>query len=138
MKNVFRIFSVIGFVVASTFFFVMCKTSGKESDIKISNKPYNIIKSETYNSAAVVSAHYLASTIGKDIIQKGGNAIDAAIAIQFALAVTYPIAGNIGGGGFMIYRSKDGLYDALDFRESAPALAHKDMYLDAEKNVDTS
>jgi gamma-glutamyltranspeptidase/glutathione hydrolase len=135
MKNVFKMFSVRCFVLASICFLVTCKTTDKESEIKISYEPYDIIKSKTYNNAAVVSAHYLASTIGKDIIQKGGNAIDAAIAVQFALAVTYPIAGNIGGGGFMIYRSKDGIYDALDFRESAPALAQKDMYLDADKNV---
>jgi len=83
----------------------------------------------------VVSAHHLASKIGKDIMAKGGNAIDAAIAVQFALAVTYPVAGNIGGGGFMIYRSSDGKYDALDFRETAPALARKDMYLDENKDV---
>lgn len=87
-----------------------------------------------YDHAAVVTAHPLASAVGVDILKKGGNAVDAAIAIQFALAVVYPNAGNIGGGGFMIYRSQAGEVNTLDFRETAPAKAHKDMYLD--KNGD--
>lgn len=91
--------------------------------------------SDTFNKAAVVTAHPLASEVGVMILKKGGNAIDAAVAIQFALAVVYPNAGNIGGGGFMLYRSSQGQYDALDFREAAPKKAHRDMYLDAQKNV---
>lgn len=79
--------------------------------------------------AMVVSAHPLASEVGKQILQKGGNAIDAAIAVQFALSVVYPTAGNIGGGGFMIVREADGKVYALDYREKAPATAQKDMYL---------
>lgn len=86
-------------------------------------------------NAAVVSAHPLASEIGLDILQKGGNAIDAAVAVQFALAVVYPQAGNIGGGGFMLYRDKDGKSYALDYRERAPAKATTDMYLDSIGNV---
>lgn len=81
------------------------------------------------DSAMVVSAHPLASQVGADIMRKGGNAIDAAIATQFALAVVYPVAGNIGGGGFMVVRFHDGSVDALDYREKAPAAAHPDMYL---------
>lgn len=77
----------------------------------------------------VVSAHPIASAIGVDILKKGGNAIDAAIAVQFALAVVYPSAGNIGGGGFMIYRTSSGDVSTLDFREAAPANASRDMYL---------
>lgn len=81
------------------------------------------------DSAMVVSAHPLASRVGVDIMKKGGNAIDAAIATQFALAVVYPGAGNIGGGGFMLARLKDDSIDALDYREKAPAKASENMYL---------
>ncbi len=83
----------------------------------------------------VVSAHPLASAVGADILKQGGNAIDAAIAVEFALAVVYPDAGNIGGGGFMVIRMQDGRTDALDYRETAPAAAHRDMYLDEEGKV---
>lgn len=83
-----------------------------------------------FSNAAVVTAHPLASEIGVDILKKGGNAIDATIAVKFALAVVYPNAGNIGGGGFMVYRDKSGAVSALDFREKAPEASHRDMYLD--------
>ncbi|MFC3353175.1 gamma-glutamyltransferase [Sphingobacterium zeae] len=89
----------------------------------------------TFNKAAVVTAHPLASAIGVKILRQGGNAIDAAVAVQFALAVVYPNAGNIGGGGFMLYRDHRGNLDALDFREKAPLKASRDMYLDAQGNV---
>lgn len=79
----------------------------------------------------VVSAHPLASEIGVEILRKGGNAIDAAVATHFALAVCYPSAGNIGGGGFAVVRLADGTKYALDFREMAPGAAHRDMYLDS-------
>lgn len=81
------------------------------------------------DKAMVVSAHPLASKVGIEILKKGGNAVDASIAIQFALAVTYPTAGNIGGGGFMVARFNDGSTDALDYREAAAASATTDMYL---------
>ncbi len=87
------------------------------------------------DSAMVVSAHPLASKIGVEIMRKGGNAIDAAIATQFALAVVFPAAGNIGGGGFMVVRLSDGTLATLDFREKAPAAATTNMYLDEEGNV---
>jgi gamma-glutamyltranspeptidase/glutathione hydrolase len=80
-------------------------------------------------SAMVVSAHPLASEVGKNILKKGGNAVDAAIATQFALAVVYPGAGNLGGGGFMLARFSDGYTDALDYREKAPVAANSEMYL---------
>ena len=73
----------------------------------------------------VVSAHPLASDIGIAILKKGGNASDATIAVQFALAVVYPSAGNIGGGGFFVYRSNEGSYSTLDFREKAPKSAQE-------------
>jgi gamma-glutamyltranspeptidase / glutathione hydrolase len=85
--------------------------------------------------AMVVSARKEASQIGIDILKKGGNAYDAMIAKQFALAGVYPIAGNIGGGGFMVYRNNDGTKGALDFREKAPIAASKNMYLDSLGNV---
>jgi gamma-glutamyltranspeptidase / glutathione hydrolase len=81
------------------------------------------------DSAMVVSAHPLASRIGAEVLRKGGNAIDASIATQFALAVVHPAAGNIGGGGFMLVRMSDGTTDALDYREKAPSAASTDMYL---------
>ncbi len=85
--------------------------------------------------AMVVSAHPLASKVGSDILRKGGNAVDAAIAVQFALAVVYPAAGNIGGGGFMVIRLSDGTTDALDYREKAPGSANRNMYLDDDGEV---
>lgn len=89
-------------------------------------------------NAMVVSARKEASAIGSAILKKGGNAYDAMIATHFALAVVYPVAGNIGGGGFMVYRNNDGTKGALDFREKAPILAHKDMYLDNQGEVITN
>ncbi len=83
----------------------------------------------------VVSAHRLASEIGIEIMQKGGNAIDAAVATGFALAVVYPNAGNIGGGGFMVAHLTDGTIFTLDFREKAPAAASRNMYLDDNGEV---
>ncbi|WP_110357655.1 gamma-glutamyltransferase [Arenibacter sp. ARW7G5Y1] len=85
--------------------------------------------------AMVVSARVEASKIGSDILQRGGNAFDAMIATELALAVAYPFAGNIGGGGFMVYRKANGEIGALDYREKAPLAAHTDMYLDSLGNV---
>ncbi|CAN5338339.1 gamma-glutamyltransferase [soil metagenome] len=87
------------------------------------------------DSVMVVSAQPMASQVGVNIMKRGGNAIDAAIATQFALAVVFPAAGNIGGGGFMVIRMKDGTTTTLDFREKAPAAATTGMYLDKEGNV---
>ncbi|WP_293944268.1 MULTISPECIES: gamma-glutamyltransferase [unclassified Sphingobacterium] len=110
------------------FLFTSCSTTRRQLGAHKTNP-------DTFNKAAVVTAHPLASEVGAMILKKGGNAIDAAVAVQFALAVVYPNAGNIGGGGFMLYRNNQGQYDALDFRETAPKRAHRDMYLDAQKNV---
>mgnify|MGYP000465854815 FL=1 len=82
----------------------------------------------------VVSASKIASEVGVQILKKGGNAIDAAVAVGFALAVTYPAAGNIGGGGFMVIHFKDGKNTSIDFREKAPMNSHEEMYLDSAKN----
>ena len=82
--------------------------------------------------AMVVSAREEASQIGSDIMQKGGNAFDAMVATEMALALTYPTAGNLGGGGFIVYRTQSGEIGSFDFREKAPLQATKDMYLDTE------
>lgn len=95
----------------------------------------HIEKSVVKDKAMVVAPHPLASQVGLDILRKGGNAIDAAVAVQFAMAVVFPRAGNIGGGGLMVIRKNDGKIDALDYREKAPAKAGRDMYLDAKGNV---
>ncbi|CAL2103355.1 Glutathione hydrolase proenzyme [Tenacibaculum sp. 190130A14a] len=93
------------------------------------------VKGLIVEKAMVVSAREEASKIGVAILEKGGNAFDAMAATELALAVAYPYAGNIGGGGFMIYRKNDGEIGALDYREKAPLAAHKDMYLDSLGNV---
>jgi gamma-glutamyltranspeptidase/glutathione hydrolase len=85
--------------------------------------------------AMVVTVHQLASQVGVEILQAGGNAVDAAVATGFALAVVHSPAGNIGGGGFMLIRMVDGKTHFLDYREKAPAAASRDMYLDAQGNV---
>lgn len=85
-------------------------------------------------SGMVVSASKLASEIGIEILKKGGNAIDAAVAVGFALAVTYPSAGNIGGGGFMVIRLNDGTITTIDYREKAPINAHEKMFQDSTGN----
>lgn len=84
------------------------------------------------DSAMVVSAHPLATAVGVSILQKGGNAVDAAVAVHWALAVVAPWAGNVGGGGLMVVRSANGTVHTLDFREIAPAAAWQDMFLDGE------
>lgn len=89
-------------------------------------------KVATGRHAMVVSSSPIASAVGRDILRSGGNAIDAAAAVGFALAVTHPAAGNIGGGGFMVIRLHNGITRALDYRETAPSGASRDMYLDAE------
>ncbi len=97
--------------------------------------PYEVHKTAIADTAMVVSAHPLASKIGIEIMKQGGNAVDAVVAVQFALAVVYPRAGNIGGGGFMVIRKADGTAAALDYREKAPLAADRDMYLDSLGNV---
>jgi gamma-glutamyltranspeptidase/glutathione hydrolase len=88
-----------------------------------------------YKNGMVVCAYPDAAKAGLEVLKKGGNAVDAAVAVHFALAVTHPQAGNIGGGGFMVYRSASGTTNTLDFREKAPAQASVNMYLDSAGNV---
>ena len=99
------------------------------------NVPEPIPTGLVTEKAMVVSAREEASKIGSDILQKGGNAFDAMIATELALAVAYPYAGNIGGGGFMVFRKANGETGGLDYREKAPLAAHADMYLDSLGNV---
>ena len=96
---------------------------------------YHSQKNITCSKGAVVSAHPLASKAGVEVLKKGGNAVDAAIATQLALAVVYPGAGNIGGGGFMVAHLKNGKNIALDYREKAPGKSSRDMYLDKDGNA---
>lgn len=100
--------------------------------------PYHSHKKLEVRRGAVVSAHPLASQVGLRMLRQGGNAVDAAIATQLALAVVYPGAGNIGGGGFMTACLKDGRTIVLDFRETAPAKASRDIYLDSTGHPQTS
>lgn len=85
----------------------------------------------------MASVDATATQVGVDILKEGGNAVDAAVAVGYALAVTHPQAGNLGGGGFMLIRTKDGNTTAIDFREMAPAKATRDMFLDDQGNPDS-
>ena len=112
-----------------------CKQENKkvavEQNLTLANVKKEIVKeSVIVDSAMVVSAKEEASKIGIQILKKGGNAFDAMIATELALAVSFPVAGNIAGGGFMIYRTKEGEIGALDYREKAPIRASRNMYLD--------
>ncbi len=104
------------------------------ANCKIAPKKENTIGLTT-QKAMVVSARIEASSIGTAILKKGGNAFDAMMATELALAVAYPYAGNIGGGGFMVYRKSNGEIGALDYREKAPLAATRDMYLDNDGNI---
>lgn len=116
-------------------------TTAPQTQVEKSGELRDEIKDEKgYRNGMVVSAHPIASEVGVAILKKGGNAVDAAVAVQFALAVVYPNAGNLGGGGFLVYRSARGELASLDFREKAPGDAFRDMYLDmhGEPIVDLS
>ncbi len=95
---------------------------------------YTVVKRAEYKQAAVSSAHPLASMVGAEVMKRGGNAFDAAIATQLVLAVVYPTAGNIGGGGFLLARKMNGELIGIDYREAAPEKANRDMYLDKNGN----
>ncbi len=116
-----------------------CKPGQKNITPAIPFDPYHytISKKVLAENGAVVSAHPLASKAGVLVLKSGGNAVDAAIATQLALAVVYPNAGNLGGGGFMVARLQNGKTLALDYREMAPGAAHRDMYLNANGEADT-
>lgn len=110
---------------------VSCKNSPELAVVESQESVQGLITEK----AMVVSAREEASRIGTEILKMGGNAFDAMIATEMALAVTYPFAGNLGGGGFMVYRTQYGELGALDYREKAPMAAFKDMYLDENGEV---
>ncbi|WP_394368289.1 gamma-glutamyltransferase [Chryseobacterium caseinilyticum] len=111
--------------------FAACSLSAQYTDIRI------VKEVKVSKKGVVVSAHPLASEAGAKILRMGGNAYDAVVATQYALAVVYPQAGNIGGGGFLVGVKNNGESFSLDYRETAPAKAFKDMYLDSKGNADT-
>lgn len=124
------------FFSAILLLFFSCKNNSSSQSSSNGFNPfsYTIQKKVICDNGTVASAHPLASKVGVIILQQGGNAVDAAIATQLALAVVYPGAGNIGGGGFMVAHLRDGNSIALDYREKAPASATRDMYLDSLGN----
>lgn len=110
--------------------FIHCTAQKNSGSTSINPYSYSVQKKVITDNGAVVSAHPLASKVGNEILKMGGNAVDAAIATQLALAVVYPNAGNLGGGGFMVARLANGKLLAIDYREMAPSKAERDMYLD--------
>lgn len=122
--SLFKLFPALSFVLI---FFTSCRQQAHIQSLK----------GPIANKFMISSAHPLASAIGVEIMKDGGNAIDAAIAVNFALAVVYPQAGNIGGGGFAVIRMNDGTVSSLDFREKAPALAYREMYLNGNGHIHT-
>ena len=121
-------------IIFAGFLFTLSILTGSTNAQKINSKSYTVQKTINCSKGAVVSTHPLASMVGLSILKKGGNAFDAAIATQLALAVVYPGAGNIGGGGFLLAHLKNGTNISIDYREKAPAKASRDMYLDATGN----
>jgi gamma-glutamyltranspeptidase/glutathione hydrolase len=123
-----RLFSIV------IVFLLSCSSSSNQTAQQQQHNPADqFLQDRTHgvlsDSAMVVCAHPEAAEVGMNILKAGGNAIDAAIAVQFALAVVYPNAGNLGGGGFMLLRLKSGEVNALDFREKAPSASSKDMFI---------
>jgi gamma-glutamyltranspeptidase / glutathione hydrolase len=132
-------------IILILMFFSNCKTADKTKRLADktfastdSSFNYTIQKTGFFNNGVVVSAHPLASMAGQEVLAKGGNAFDAAIATQLALAVVYPNAGNLGGGGFMVAQMANGKTLALDYREKAPAAATKNMYIDKDGKANTN
>ncbi len=120
-------------LLLSSYSVVFCQSQNSKKDKSIDHFNYTIEKNQNYKKVAVACAHPLASMYGAEMMKKGGNAFDAAITTQLVLAVVYPNAGNIGGGGFMVAKTKNKLL-ALDFRETAPQKAYEKMYLDENDN----
>ena len=122
-------------IMIAVLLLINCNKNSKQNDLVLkAKKKTQLTKNSTQgiivDSAMVVSARAEASKIGVEIMKLGGNAFDAMIATELALAVTYPVAGNIAGGGVMVYRTQNGAVGALDYREKAPLKATRDMYLD--------
>ena len=122
-------------IIITALLFISCNEDSKQKHLVLNTEITTELTKESkqgliVDSAMVVSARAEASKIGVDIMKLGGNAFDAMIATELALAVTYPVAGNIAGGGFMVYRTQNGAVGALDYREKAPLRATRNMYLD--------
>ena len=132
MKKYWFLLSILSVIVS-------CNSSRKNGSTAVPVNPYEYStqKTITCSNGAVVSAHPLASKVGLNILKIGGNAVDAAIATQLALAVVYPQAGNLGGGGFFVARLSNGELVSIDYREMAPGKAHRDMYIDTDGTVRT-
>ncbi|MBL0274239.1 MAG: gamma-glutamyltransferase [Chitinophagaceae bacterium] len=132
MRKFLKVFILLSFLGS-------CNT-GKQTAVPsqtLNAFQYNIQKKVIAENGAVVSAHTLASKTGLEILKQGGNAIDAAIATQLTLAVVYPQAGNLGGGGFFVARLSNGALVSIDYREKAPGNAGRDMYVDADGTART-
>jgi gamma-glutamyltranspeptidase / glutathione hydrolase len=121
-------FTLLSFIYASLPL-ATCAAVAAHQPLYISREPVRA------PHAMVASTQQLASQVGADVLKRGGNAIDASVAVAFALAVVHPVAGNLGGGGFMMIRFKDGRSTVIDYREMAPAAASRDMYLDAQGKI---
>jgi len=121
--------------ICISFLFVLLISGCSRNEADNSNSLFSEGQFITSDSGMVVSAHPESSKVGINILRKGGNAMDAAAAVEFALAVCYPEAGNLGGGGFMVIRKASGETDAIDYREKAPAASRRDMFLDSAGNV---
>lgn len=117
------------FLLVLIYLLISCKDSESKQTLSLSKR------GTISSTAMVVSARSEASQIGSDILKKGGNAFDAMMATEMALAVTYPYAGNLGGGGFMVFRLANGDVGSLDYREKAPLASSRDMYLDEKGEV---
>jgi gamma-glutamyltranspeptidase / glutathione hydrolase len=131
MMNIKRTLALalISFALISAPAFSLLRTQPVVTTLAASREPVRA------RHGVVASTNEVASQVGVDIMKRGGNAVDAAIAVAFALAVTHPAAGNLGGGGFMMIRLKDGRTTAIDYREMAPALATRNIYLDKDGEV---
>ncbi|HEX8891008.1 MAG TPA: gamma-glutamyltransferase [Pyrinomonadaceae bacterium] len=127
-RSFFIFFTLLSFIYASLPL-ATCAAVAAHQPLYISREPVRA------PHTMVASTQQLASQVGADVLKRGGNAIDAAVAVAFALAVVHPVAGNLGGGGFMLIRFKDGRSTVIDYREMAPAAASRDMYLDAQGKI---
>src|SRR5690349_22956833 len=131
------IFSVIAFCVIVAFAPLSWPTVAQDARGTAPAATSDAARPVAAKHGMVVAQERLAAKIGAEVLAQGGNAVDAAVATGFALAVTYPRAGNIGGGGFMLIHLANGKHDAaIDYRETAPALTTRDVFLDANGEAD--
>jgi gamma-glutamyltranspeptidase/glutathione hydrolase len=132
MKSTRTIHRVLSFAVLFVFLLSICLPLFRQSQLTALAASRQPVRAR---HGIVAATNQLAARVGVEVLQRGGNAIDAAIAVAFALAVTHPSAGNLGGGGFMMVRLQNGKTTAIDYREMAPAAASRDIYLDRQGNL---